>query len=90
MVNLVMETIVSIKTNLEDNWIISCTNGKNGDELKGSNTFELIHENTDKHLKVWTTRSKCGRFLNKINSFPNCWSILLLIQGVFFKEPTVV
>jgi hypothetical protein len=52
MDNLVMEMIVLINSNLEDNWIISCTNGKNGDELKGSNTFELIHENTDKHLKV--------------------------------------
>lgn len=38
--------------NKEDNWIIACTNGKNGDNLKGSHTFELIHEATDKHLKI--------------------------------------
>ena len=38
--------------NPEDNWIIACTNGRSGEELRGAHTFELIHESTDKRLRV--------------------------------------
>ncbi len=37
---------------LDDNWIIQCHEHKDNDPFYGGYKFDLIHENTEKHMKI--------------------------------------
>ena len=51
---------------LDDNWVISCLNKNEGDSFFGGDIFELIHENTDKKMKM----SKFYEY--SYNNWENC------------------
>ena len=37
---------------LDDNWVIRCLSKTEGDNFMGGDAFELVHENTEKLLKM--------------------------------------
>lgn len=50
----------------DDNWILKCLNKEDGDAFFGGDIFELIHENTEKRLKM----SKFYEY--SYNNWENC------------------
>lgn len=81
---------------VDDNWVIKCLSKQEGDPFFGGDIFELIHENTEKKLKM----SKFYEY--SYNNWENCpfqnqlevsatekstkETQFKIIGGVFFKD----
>jgi hypothetical protein len=81
---------------VDDNWILHCLNKQNGEQFYGGDIFELVHENTEKKLKM-------SRYYEyKFDNWENCpfqgqievsaadkttrETEFKIVGGVFFKE----
>jgi dolichyl-phosphate-mannose--protein O-mannosyl transferase len=81
---------------LDDNWVIKCLNKKDGDEFFGGDVFELVHENTDKKVKMskyyeysyanWENCPFQGQLEVSGTAASTRETQFKIIGGVFFRE----